>query len=553
MATYYCSGQNGNDSNNGTTVALARKTIDSALGLMSAGDTLYIGPATYREQLTTGDFTAGSGEGSETKIIGDPDGNIFVGELPGPVRITAKDTWEKSDDGVSYTLGCTSNHIHFHNLFIEGPGAEALSTTGNSTSDFGYTVYIFSASNLNNQMWFDCVCIGGAIAVRSANTNSNLHNSPVFVRCFAIASLTGFSIANTIHCISIARTNYTYGNHHGSIAIGGSYGFQNCVSTAHGTAGTSDFSGVITNCMVIGSSYSLWKSSGTNNVVLGGGFVGFDDTGQNLKPNGLWIGHTYRGTNNAEEHHPHENIYYSQNYANDYSSDGMVGTLGGGIIINPNIWHHLVKAFKPYDGFTTDYSNNVTSHGMQGWFSASADDYNPTTGSADAFGAGSSTANTIQQALTGSFDIQGNPYRPGNIRTVGPWTYVSSSLNQSTTSGSNPSIQIGGFGTKIFDLPVSSSTNFTASVAVKYNSGEAPRLELTGSGVGFGFSSKITGSSFSITPQSVSATGTGDQTGAFQTLKVSSSVNMNDRVQIKLVQPDDDDASYAIFAQLKVE
>ena len=51
----------------------------------------------------------------------------------------------------------------------------------------------------------------------------------------------------------------------------------------------------------------------------------------------------------------------------------------------------------------------------------------------------------------------------------------------------------------------------------------------------------------------VSATGTGDQTGTFQTLKVSSSVNLNDNVQLKLVQPDDDDASFAIFAQLQVE
>ena len=117
------------------------------------------------------------------------------------------------------------------------------------------------------------------------------------------------------------------------------------------------------------------------------------------------------------------------------------------------------------------------------------------------------------------------------------------------TSGSNPSIKIGGFGSKIFDIPVSASSNFTASVAVKYNSGTAPRLEITSSGLQFGLSSK----SGSITPQIVSATGTGDQTGAFQTLKVSSSVNLNDNVQLKLVQPDDNNDSFAIFAQLQVE
>ena len=113
MATYYCSGQNGNDSNNGTTVALARKTIDSALSLLSAGDTLYIGPATYREILANADFTAGSGEGSETQIIGDPDSNIFTNDIPGPVRITTKDVNEKSVQA-SYVLGCDKNHLHFH-------------------------------------------------------------------------------------------------------------------------------------------------------------------------------------------------------------------------------------------------------------------------------------------------------------------------------------------------------------------------------------------------------------------------------------------------------
>ena len=40
---------------------------------------------------------------------------------------------------------------------------------------------------------------------------------------------------------------------------------------------------------------------------------------------------------------------------------------------------------------------------------------------------------------------------------------------------------------------------------------------------------------------------------AFQTLKVSSSVSLNDRIKLKLVQPDDDDSSYAVFAQLQVE
>ena len=553
MATYYCSGQNGNDSNNGTTVALARKTIDSALSLLSAGDTLYIGPATYREQLINSDFTAGSDVGSETKHIGDPDSNIFTNDIPGPVRITAKDIHEKSQLGtiqgsVYYTIGINRNHIHFHNLYIEGPATAAHNASGTSTAYNTYGIYMSTSTHNYKCMWFDCIINGGQYAVRGSNGTSHLDNTMTFVRCFLVAGLYGAYYANFIHCISMARYNYLYGNAHGCIALGGQYGFLNMASSAHPTGGSSNYYGGVTNCLAMGSYYGFYRASGCNNAAIANTYCWWDNA-QNLKPNGLWLGWGYRANRDGEETHPYNNIYTSQNSVNDYSSDGMTTTTGAGIIFNPNIWYDLVKAFKPYDGFTIDGTNNVTTHGMQGWFSGSLDPFFPTTGSLIAFGQGESNINTSQ--LTGSFDIEGNPYKSSdNITTVGPYTFTSSSLNFSTISGSNPSIEIGGFGSKIFDIPVSASTSITASVAVKYNSGTVPRLEIKTSGAGFGLGGISSGS---ITEQVISATGTGDQTSAYQTLTAKSTVNINDKIQLKLVQPDDDNSSFAIFSQLKVE
>ena len=559
MATYYVSGQNGNDSNNGTSIALARKSVRVGMAAMSAGDTLYIGPGTYRERLVNGDFREGSGVGSETKYIGDPDGNIFTNDLPGPVRITQKDVNERStqtDDtgtGFYYAIGINKNHIHVHNWIIEGPGANDLETDGVGSSNVVPTntfgVYMKSTTHNYNCVFFDCIISSGYTGVYGANGSTYVDNTMSLVRCIISAPVYSTLYVNTVHCIAIgARYQFTYGNHHGSIAIGGQYGFRYCSSTSHGAGGTTDYNGVTNNCYGFSNYYGFVQCGGVNNVAHGNVY-GMWDNAMNAKWNGFWLGHCYRAQRDGEEVQHSDNIYVSQNYQNDYSSDGMTTQLGAGIIYNPNMYYHLVKALKPYDGFTTDYSNSVTAHGMQGWFSASNDPFTPTTGSADTWGAGGSEANLNLAQLTGSFDIEGNPYRPNNIRVCGPYTFTSSSLNFSTTSGSNPSIQIGGFGSKVFDIPVSASSNFTASVAVKYNSGTAPRLEITSSGLQFGLSSK----SGSITNQIASATGTGDQTSAFQTLKVSSSVNLNDNVQLKLVQPDDNNASFAIFAQLQVE
>ena len=84
MTTYYV-GPGGNNSNNGTTWALRKLTLNGAEDIpVQAGDTVYVGAGTYREQLTC-DVSGSSG--SPITYIGDYDGSHTDG-TGGVVRIT---------------------------------------------------------------------------------------------------------------------------------------------------------------------------------------------------------------------------------------------------------------------------------------------------------------------------------------------------------------------------------------------------------------------------------------------------------------------------------
>ncbi len=76
--TYYVNGTSGSDSNAGTSSALAKKTIQTAIDASSAGDTILVAPGTYDAIDTQGkNITIRSTDGSEsTKIIGRTNGGM---------------------------------------------------------------------------------------------------------------------------------------------------------------------------------------------------------------------------------------------------------------------------------------------------------------------------------------------------------------------------------------------------------------------------------------------------------------------------------------------
>ena len=87
MATYYV-GIGGNDSNDGTSWSSRKLTLNGAEDIpVAAGDTVYVGPGTYRERLTC-DVSGSSG--SPISYIGDYDGS-HTDSVGGVVRITGSD------------------------------------------------------------------------------------------------------------------------------------------------------------------------------------------------------------------------------------------------------------------------------------------------------------------------------------------------------------------------------------------------------------------------------------------------------------------------------
>ena len=97
MAIYYVSATDGDDSDNGSTAALAFATIGAGEDAAdTAGDIVYIAPGNYREKVVHG--TSGT-EADRIYFIGDPDCEHFPDVTPGIVRIThAADTNEFATD-----------------------------------------------------------------------------------------------------------------------------------------------------------------------------------------------------------------------------------------------------------------------------------------------------------------------------------------------------------------------------------------------------------------------------------------------------------------------
>jgi len=136
MATYYVRlGGIGNGT--GSAISQAWGTIAQALaasGGMSSGDTVYIAPGNYNEQLTV-NFTSPT---AATYIIGDPTASQFTGMAAGYVRITAYPTNQASAANITGVLfsATTKNYLNIKNIHFESNS----STSGVDILTSQYTV-----------------------------------------------------------------------------------------------------------------------------------------------------------------------------------------------------------------------------------------------------------------------------------------------------------------------------------------------------------------------------------------------------------------------------
>jgi len=124
MTTYYV-GPGGSDGNNGSTWALRKLTLNGAedIGLV-AGDTVIVGPGTYREQLTCD--ASGSSGGGTIHFQGDPTGALTDG-IGGVCRITGMALDDDTTPTRDYCIYASSKtYREFSYLQLDGAASFSL-------------------------------------------------------------------------------------------------------------------------------------------------------------------------------------------------------------------------------------------------------------------------------------------------------------------------------------------------------------------------------------------------------------------------------------------
>ena len=175
MATYYVSANTGDDTNDGSTPALAFATIQKAvdtIGAVDGNDIVYIAPGRYEEQITNASSGNGSGDSDRQRYFGDPNCEKFVdiaGVVPGPVRITmAAAATEIETGGTSQKIWDISyeEYITIKNVILDG-------NAGSTDASYVYSYAFYNSSNAKDVRVENCVAHG----VTAANKIATVRNS----------------------------------------------------------------------------------------------------------------------------------------------------------------------------------------------------------------------------------------------------------------------------------------------------------------------------------------------------------------------------------------
>ena len=457
MATFYVSAQTGNDSQDGTSVANAKATLQAGLdALSSAGDILYIAPGNYRGIFDMDNAVNGS-TSLNNIIIGDPDCEQFLGQKKGVIRITNTDENDiNAQTSNSSTLGrifeITKLRTELHNLHVDGGGNAFLDAADMITSHTTYGFY-------------------GA-----SDGYYNAHN------CLSQNAYYGFYRVSTNNCIAISVTiGYQQGYKHvHSLAIAGNSGFYladhvvDCIAVGAYTGGFRDNDNVC-NSLAIAGGYAFRANSGDeihDSIGLGSylGFYGNSLSGGIMSGSYLGGGSlytTYRGQIANVMYGPGLGRIQSST-SNLPNSTGFVvgdnGTKKGpAVLYSYNGAWKLVEALKP----------TLLNHGLRG----KSDSHHDNTSRNYSIAASSRIPVPHETVDT---DILGQPRAMGlatsslhsleaNIsqRDIGPYEY-SSVDHTASVSQSGEGIVINGGGVQSFQVPVLSGSAFTASVNARW-------------------------------------------------------------------------------------
>ena len=551
MAIYYVSDQNGSDANAGTSAGAAKKTVAAGLALMSAaGDILYIGPGVYYH--TTSNAINGSGTiDSPKRIIGDAQAEYLTSDIPGEVVLTAMDSATMIPQrNISGLVFNSDSYWHVKNLTFAGyPG----------TSANGNGIYCNGSYGVFIENCHFCNCYRGTY-------NTGYITDVTVYNCSYIGCYWGLQGINSINCILVGCYYAVYrGYAYGNLAIGGNYGYYQCYCDEYGSIG-SDY-GAVYNSTAIGFNSGFYDCAGQNNLAYGSNINGgFRFGNYNMIGCYSYCDHVsyYDGETSATGVFPNVNsgselssCYYSgYNQSFDISKDDVnfTPTQGQGMVYSGyvgicNDFQHMFRT-RPLPGtemFVTA-STGLPFYVTQITGSVAA--MGPRTQALEAFVSGAGirySSNWLKDryAAPGSYDTIGIPMN--NIKAGGDgftdanklqgafpgYQFPDSpTIDNTYVTGSDFGIKVEGYGG--FALAANISGSLTASVSVKYNvTSTPPKILLV---------DKISDGQI----VSASASGTGDQTGAWQTLTVNTL--SSSPLDVVLVNADTDDASYVHFS-----
>jgi hypothetical protein len=161
MTVYYC-GSGGNNANAGTSWALRKLTLNGAEDIpVVAGDTVYVGPGTYRELLTV---DVSGTVGNPITYIGDYTGANTDG-VGGLVRITGSDN-DQAATRANCVTATTKNYRTFRGFHMD-------TTTGATVNQNGGTDWIIDKCFIINTP-SHCISVQGAAQARNTISNSAL-------------------------------------------------------------------------------------------------------------------------------------------------------------------------------------------------------------------------------------------------------------------------------------------------------------------------------------------------------------------------------------------
>ena len=458
MATFYVSAQTGNDSNDGTSVANAKATLQAGLdALSSAGDILYIAPGTYRGIFDM-DNAANGSTSLNNKIIGDPDCEQFPGQKKGVIRITNTDENDiNAQTSNSSVLGrvfeITKLRTELHNLHVDGGGNPFLDAADMTTQHLSYGFYGASDGYYNA---YNCLAQCVYTAFYRVSTNNCIAVSAYIgyqqgykhVHSLSLAGNQGFYLADyVVDCVAIGA--YTGGfrdndNVCNGFALAGGYSFRGTTNDEiHDSVG-------------LGSSFGFYGTTQGAGCIISGSYIGGGNIYAGFRGS---MANTMIGPGVTRMQSSTSNIPNSTGFV-----IGDKGTKKGpGVLYSYNGLWRVVEAIKP----------TLLNHGLRGL----SDKHHDNTSRNYQIAASSRIPVPHANVET---DILGHPRAMGfathslhdmeanvTARDLGAYEYSSVEYT-SSVSQSGEGIVINGEGIQSFLIPVLSGSAFSASVNVQW-------------------------------------------------------------------------------------